>query len=1176
VTAVVVKRNRDRPVGAWRDDDVVSRHRAPHAKTFVSGLESYSAWSVAQGTAALSLWPPNADRYVALRVLVEAVAELENDEGPTIDADVWRRWLGSRSSKKLRGFRRDGIHDEPLATDGVLRGRRYELLAGALESPGLQYRLLVDALRASEPVAQDEWLRGALQLLEAVALLSDRVIRLAGLGGYRWPDHSLERRIGVPEDDEYLSLCNALTLIPAAISDSPDLVDSLGPLVADGCDLRWKPLRRRDATGEWLVADPWGLTQAGLVRAYALVARSEHRTEIHQKLTRGALDVALKAARSMDWRIEQVDDSSVLASADTDCRALITVTAMPPETWDLGEPEVEIPAAIVDRLRDAAAEAHEQQAQLTLFTLLHDGRAVFAPRELNLFDGPDPPGFWMLSVTDLRLLGDALRRDPLALPAALESAPPSPWPENIDVVDIVGVVHRREATPPEQRQIPSDGTEHMHWKARFMSARHSVPAPDNDGWVEVYRWPGSPDDRMFTTADTEQFDLLVRMPGRSIWVKCADPAAEPHDLEGFISQILALWLSRMADRGFPELPEPVGHEIAVRVDVEFSELPGPALAIRHTDHYATLVVGPAFVHALCRGDNLADRMLIAAVLDAVPDRGVEARREFVDVIAPAGNATAGIWPFASLRSNPLVIEAPPLVLSRDRLAVGRELASIRLTQDQIAVLQGPASAPAVNELAAELERLLTARVAKLHPDSLLKLVELNEAAAVQNAGEEMGLPARAAISGADAHFGERESRGERNVALRALVERSAASPPRGDQRPGIRETGWLRAAAELQVRLGAANDLLLSGRAEARILVGPMLGIEIIVDGELPAATELFIEQVEEAAPDLMYEEYHDWWSTDPQEPTEMAVDQPIELEDPVWQKLDDAFLDHRGVRFEELLRLFKALSQIADRELKNVGVSRADELAARLADETRIDRSHVDAALSLATLGRTDYSGLDADDRPWRSNRERSYLREPLVDLGDGRLAWSSTHVLTASRYLYSLIEGGRLRSEDTLAKAVMKVSQQLDREFEDAVLLRVRNSGWQALPRVKKIGGVWLERQGRDGREQIGDIDVLAWHPGQRIVWLLDAKRLAPGLAADSMLGDALKLEASEAHQRERLQWVLAHREQVSQHLGIDCEDWRFERAIVINSPLVGAHLASVDLPIWTYRELPHRLAD
>jgi hypothetical protein len=1121
-----------------------------------------------RGAAALSLWPPNADRHVALRALIDAAPHLSNDSGPAIDAVAWQRWLGSRSSKKLRMFRRDGIHDEPLVSQGVLRGRGHDLLAGSLESPALQYRLLVDALTLCG-ADDDDTLRDALCLLEVVARLSTRIVWNAKLAGYRWPEHSLKRSIGVPDQEVYERLCSALTFTSETVDPDPVRAACLTALVARDDEYGWKPLRRNEATGEWLVADPWRLTQSALVRAYVLIARSERREEIHVHVRAGAVAVAVEAARDMDWRVEHVADSSVLASIDFDCRIAITVAVLPPETWDLGKPEVEAPPGILNLIAETTARARAQDAQINLVAVLFDGRCLTVPAKSVPDDQSDPLAPWIVSVTDLRLMGDALRRDPLALTAALEEVPPRPWPEGIDLADIVGIVHRAEATPPDQRHIPRDGTEHLHLKARAMAARHPVPGPDGDRWVEAYRWRGSADDRCFTTSESDRFALVARVPGRSVWIACTDPNSGPHDLDGFICRLLAFWVGRMAEQGFPELPVPV--ELSSRIDVELSEVPGPALIVRYDRAHPTLVAGPAFIHALCRGDNVADRMLIAAVLDAVDDREVERREEFVDLIAPLGTGTAGIWPYPSLRSNPPVLHPPPLVARRDRLAVGRELASTRVPREQVVVLQGENSAPAVRDLAAGVEALLSGRVAKLQPEGMLDLIELNEAAAIQTTLESIGLPARAAMNNADAYLGERESTGERNVALRALIERIAALPPDGDHLVGLREAGWLRAAAELQVRLGGAFEFLRTGKATAKVLVGDEVGVEVFLHGELPDATDLALDQIEEAAPDAMLAEYDRWWTADPQAPVQLPVHEPIELADVAWQAVDDAFLTEWSVRFEELLRLFNSLSQLAEREPHNVAVLRCDVLLDRLVKMTGIHRAHVAAAIGLATLGPCDYNVFDAEHRPWRSNRCRSYLRQPLVDVGDGRLAWSSTHMLTAAHYLHSLIQGGRLRSSGTLAIAVMKLSQKLDREFEIAVLDRARDAGWEALLRRSRLGGVWLERV---SGQQIGDIDVLTWHSDREQVWLLDAKRLAPGFAADSMLDGTRKLQEAAERQRERLSWVLEHRRELSAEIGHNCSDWRVRPAIVIDSPLVGAHIGDVGMPVWTYWELRRRL--
>jgi hypothetical protein len=1152
----------------------MSRHRAPRASSVATGLERYCPWSVAQGAAAMSLWPANADRHVATRTLIRAAAALGETSGPTIDAEGWRRWLASRSSKKLRHTRRDGVHDEPLVGDAVLRGKRYLLLAGALESPALQYRILVDALCEALAAGDDPAFRRALGLLESVARLADRVVRLSGIAGHHWPDHVVERQIGVPDDEEYVRLCRALIFTPDAIGqEGESCSDCLAALLLEDGEPAWQPLRRSKDGQIWLVADPWELTRAGLVHAFALLGSSSRRAEIHARLSAEALAIATDAARDMDWEIEHVDDFYVVASADVDCRVVIGVAVLPPQGWELGPPEVEAPGPILDRCAQIAERARSWGAEYSLAAVLGDGRCMTVSRGSPWMNAQEAGHPWMLGLTDLRLIGDALRRDPLALPSALKWIPRPPWPDSLDLVDFIGVGRREEEIPPDREHIPNDGTEHMHLRARLMAGRHSAPHPDGESWAEVYRWSGSPDPRCFTLVHAKALSLLVRLPGRSIWLTCADPAAGPHDLEGVICRMLTFWLARMVERGFPELREPLDRaEVAMRFEIELTELPGPALMTRRSDQHATLIVGPGFVHAMCCGDNSADRMLIAALLDAAGERSPQRQQELVDETAPAGPGTAVIWPYPSLSSNPPGLEPPHLVAPRDRQAVGRAVAGSRVEKDKIFVLAGQDATTPARDLLAVLERGLADRVARLRSESLVALIELHEAAVHQSNNEAILLPARAAFPQGDDYLGEREAVGERDMAIRALIERAAARPPNGQVMLGIRQSGLLRAAAELQIRLGGAFEALRSGEAGGNLIVGPGIGVEVFLEGPLWEATARVAEQLEQAAPDSMQHEHQDWWSSAPREPVRLAVNEPIELEGS-WRSLDEAFCQEHGVSFEELLRLFRALSQIAEDQPKQVSISAVEHLAARLVEITLIRHARVHTALSLLTLGPCGYDGTAPGHRPWRPNRERSYLRKPLVNLGDGRVAWSSQHALKASRYLYELIIAARLRCDGPLSKAVTRVSQELDREFEEVLLERVMRLDWEARLRVKAMGGVRMERP---GRQQIGDIDVLAWSPELRQVWLLDAKRLAPGLAVDSMIREAKRFEAHVSHHSERNQWVLAHRDQLSTLIGQDCLEWQIQSAIIVNKPLVGAHLAGFDMPVWTFWELADRLSE
>jgi hypothetical protein len=251
-----------------------------------------------------------------------------------------------------------------------------------------------------------------------------------------------------------------------------------------------------------------------------------------------------------------------------------------------------------------------------------------------------------------------------------------------------------------------------------------------------------------------------------------------------------------------------------------------------------------------------------------------------------------------------------------------------------------------------------------------------------------------------------------------------------------------------------------------------------------------------------------------------------------------------------------------------------ADQVEQALAGRTAIPTDAVSRAVERLTLSPCpEFDTFKEEHQPGRANRERSYLRRPLVALPDGELCWSSLHCETAAKYLVFLIEGGRLRASGSLDGAVTKLSQGLDRDFEDAVLAAVRDCGWQGEARLQRLGGVPLRR--RRG-EEIGDLDVLAWSPERREVLLLDAKRLNPGVEPGPMLREGQTFEKYVDRHEERLRWVRDHLSELAEEIGVETTGgWEIRAALVLDRPLTGAHLGQVSMPIWTLWDLPRKLS-
>jgi hypothetical protein len=1130
-------------------------------------LTRFDGYSVRRGAAALALWPRNADRHVALSALVTAVAvdpRPDASRRPPIEAKDWRRWLASAASANVRAAQPAGMHDTPAVLLAVIAGEPCILLAGALEYPNVHYRLWTDSIEAALREKHDAKLAQALALIYAGAWLSTRAATLGGLPLYPWPDHALPLKLAAPPEDEYARLLEAVTIPAGELTSAGIRQETIAPLLrTSGSPTFCRPLSLEQNDETILIADPWQLTRSVLVHASTHLPRAQHLEAVIKHARTAASRVALHAARDMDWPVERVDQDTLMVQPDVDCRILITTLVLPPEASDEPNEEMHQPELLEQSARRAHARADELNANYSLLALLGDGRAVTIDPGHPAFKDDHPPRQWTIGIGDLQLLGDSLRRDPLAVPSALERVPPQPWPENTDLLDVIGAVRQDESLPAERKSIPRDGTEHLRLRGMIMSSRQPAPHRDGTRWGEVTRWGGSQDAHVFHGPEDDVFSLLVGAPGVSIWFTPRDPSAGRFDLPGVLSVTLTHWFARLCDHGWPSRPG----QLVTAVSVQVTDEHGPALAVSRSDREIRLVAGPTLIHELCRGDNTADRTLVHALLSTLaPDTAY-----LLEQVIPEGHGTFTIWPAPDVRSNPPAFEPPPIVHPRDGLRVERELAACVLPPEHAAIFRDEQVLPYLRDLRQRLDAMIDACGSTLDPACLIELVRLHQRAAVQTITEEIATPARAAIVGGDSLLGERESLGPRDMALRGLIERFSASPPSGTKPLSALLTGWLRAATELLIRMGATHDALVVSKSRATLAVSTEDGIAMLFDGPVNTAGTRRIDQVEREAPDLMVREHADWWSNEPAPKDSLALNRPIELGHGAWARVNRAMTESWGISLEQLLRVNRTLSEIAGESEDRIAACALAELAKTLHDRTMIDLDVIERGMSQLTLRPiSEFNATVGPFMAWRPNRERSYLRRPLVALPDGRLCFSEQHPLVCARYLIDLIDHGRLRGPRELSVAVTQLSQEVDRAFEDAVLQRVTDGGMSARGRLVSVGGAPLCRP---NDESIGDIDVLAWSETDASVWLLEAKRLAPGTEARAARREHKKLVRAAARHNERLEWARANPDRLSAELGLD-QPWDIHGAIVIDRPLAGAYYGQLGLPVFMFAELPECL--
>jgi hypothetical protein len=179
----------------------------------------------------------------------------------------------------------------------------------------------------------------------------------------------------------------------------------------------------------------------------------------------------------------------------------------------------------------------------------------------------------------------------------------------------------------------------------------------------------------------------------------------------------------------------------------------------------------------------------------------------------------------------------------------------------------------------------------------------------------------------------------------------------------------------------------------------------------------------------------------------------------------------------------------------------------------------------------------------------------------------------LQTIRYVVHLIETGRLSCSGTLRRSVGACSQQLDRDFEQEVEKACKELGWETRRNVRKLDKKRIER---DHGEDLGDLDVLAWDRVSGRVWMLDAKRISPSIIPIDMRREARSLAGHVEKHLQRLRWIEAHPLQLIAEIGTPAtgDSWVVKAALVSQLPLVGAHLSSMQLPIWWLNDMRRHL--
>jgi hypothetical protein len=416
------------------------------------------------------------------------------------------------------------------------------------------------------------------------------------------------------------------------------------------------------------------------------------------------------------------------------------------------------------------------------------------------------------------------------------------------------------------------------------------------------------------------------------------------------------------------------------------------------------------------------------------------------------------------------------------------------------------------------------------------------------------------------------------LATRTLLEFAVAEPPSGNRIISTDDLDELAAIAYHIYNWGSFYDQLKLGLLPHRVSVLPTGRI-----GRDAGVIEQFVDTFMHAK---AYEGVERSVAKHSRSSSESA---PSESAQTTLREMDPAFLAEFGLSTSEVVGFFYNIRQMGfaqKRACARLGESSfREELWARLKDLDGWTDAKCNRAIALYSLvprGRWDNipkGFLRTDIYPWRYNRRLSYLFRPLVvrcaQGSERAIFWGPRHVEECSIQIFSVVSEGRyVGASDCMKQFIGAVGERLGREFTHQVREWLRShSSWLVHDREAPIRTNTQLRADRN----LGDIDILAVDPEERVVYSIECKRTNFARNAREMaselerfLTEEKKNEAWVQKHLERHKWLSQNKGQVSHFFRIDTAEFDLRSIIVTSEELPAPYLRDMPLPFVAFTRL------
>lgn len=1163
--------------------------------------QSIDGPSLVAAASGLMLLPENASRFVRLHRLAALGMALDDNRASTMSPNAVRSILKTEDIGGPRILAHEDPYSEVLVQSVSFYGGTY------LVSPGSGEHTVADLENLMDAAFREQWmpkdLHGpARQLIQGLLTVSDIVLKRAGLTRGTLPSGSAQTPVYVPGANRFEELSRAAFLSNDELDAHSDwlrmVIDTfaLGPgELVDPCAngitddrLNISPFLRL-STGYQLVL-PLDLLitirfhllrfvhQQCALEKFGRQWRNAAFRRVMRLLPRDASPVAIEHDGVMSRYLLPIDSK----------RDLHIIVATDPlanwklEVWDTYDTHV-----AMDRLA-ILMEPNVRQTYSSAETLLH----------LVITDSPGRGAFWgipniadsdpvlMVRSDDLEIMLHHEPDGPLGLLLFAEAVDRRPGQSmTTSVLDEFSSYNDHEKSFYFTDGKPATFTlfqtaDGIQPRKKYFTEtdRHGVIPPVKEPGVlqAQRRYERDAPEIFIIEPHSSYVGYVVELDDRDVFVTIDLGATEYIGIEPDLLECVAYWVRECAIHTeirsaftTTELVIKVEKPEVWKMTNDWSRSE-PAIRVSPMTSGFTLELTETFVALLQEKENTAERELVSALLVSLFDIDRTELDMPLSKIAPLG-AKRMLNAF-NQSNNPdmLAHRLPRTLTGHDQVAaqlldeLGEWLRSPTGGNFSVGNFEGRARIELLKSAVGHLFNVLETEIAGYDQRILLDfLIAQNEALSHNAKVNAVMLQSRLACFGENSHTVTElvEHRKENSSAQRAnrfLIEYVAAQPPAGTNTIDVRDYYRLLSVAKELIDRATASDFLHYGIADFHVSILDSGRLGLSRNESVTTAMEIYAAassrrsvrsaQSEDASAETDVFDYAEFI-----------------------ERSADAMRAEFGFTLTELRAVCGGLLDIATADQ----VTRIDrsEAISRIIENAALTDSTVNAVLDKITLtSRASFLEIKEDACPWRYNRDSSYIRRPLVQQGN-ELVFGFRSIYGLGHYWLDNLLSGRLQRRaktSEMQRCISEARGRINDAFAHSVSARLQDLGMTTHLSVKKIG---TKRIVDPAGQDLGDIDVLAYHADTRSILAVEAKDFEIARTPAEMSTELEKLfhgrkkkkSTLELHQR-RVEWLRNNVTDVVKSMGIDTNGGpcKVIGLIVTSDPLVTPLVESSPLPV------------